>query len=202
MSDVDFGRLAPDTRRKLERRLADAAQAFGAERFTDTLEILKSVERIAPGVVEVLELRGLSYYRLGRWREAVKDLEQFASVTDSVEQHPVLADSHRALGHFERVEQLWEELGFESPHPELLEEGRIVRAGALADQGRLKDALAVLERAPKPQGAPAVYHLRRWYVMGDLYERAGDRQRASGAFRAIVDVEPGFGDAAERAADV
>ncbi len=202
VSSVDFGRVAPDTRRKLERRLADAAQSFGAERFTDALEILRSIERIAPGVVEVIELRGLCYYRLGRWREAAKELEQFVQLTDSVEQHPVLADTHRALGHYERVEQLWEDLGFESPHPELLEEGRIVRAGALADQGNLKKAISVLEQAPKPQGTPGVHHLRRWYVLGDLYERAGDRQRAASAFGAIIAVEPGFGDAAERAADV
>ena len=34
---------------------------------------------------------------MGRWKQAVKELEAFRELTDSTEQHPVLADCYRAL---------------------------------------------------------------------------------------------------------
>ena len=191
--------VAPATATKLQRRLAEAATAFEAERFGDAERLLDSIERLAPGVPEVYELRGLTHYRMQRWGKAIKDLERFNELTDSSEQHPVLADCNRALQRWSRAEELWHELGQASPAPDLIEEGRIVQAGVLADRGRLQDAIRFMERAPKVKGKPAIHHLRRWYVMGDLYERAGDNSRARRLFSDIARAEPDFGDAAERA---
>ena len=146
------------------------------------------------------ELAGLTQYRLGRWRKALTELERFAELTGSVEQHPVMADCSRALKRWNRAEELWHELGEASPGPELIEEGRIVQAGALADRGRLDDAIRFMERAPKVKGKPGLHHLRRWYMLADLYERAGDPARARRLFGDIVRADSGFGDAAERAA--
>ena len=47
---------------------------------------------------------------------------------------------------YDHVEQLWRELREGSPAPDLMAEGRIVAAGALADQGDLKGALKPMER--------------------------------------------------------
>lgn len=199
---VGFGNVAPDTRRKLQGRLASAAEDFQRERFTEAKQKLASIEKLAPDVAEVLELRGLCKYRLGDWKGAVADLERFRLLTGSVEQHPVLADARRALGHHAMVEELWAELGEYSPEPALLEEGRIVAAGSLADQGRLQDAIRMLEKAPKPGRRPSVHHLRRWYALADLYERAGDVVTARRRFAAVVEQDPSFGDAAERAANL
>ncbi|MGH1506535.1 MAG: hypothetical protein ACRBI6_23515, partial [Acidimicrobiales bacterium] len=118
LSEVEFGAVAPDTARKLAGRLAEAAEAFEAERFADAVKLLGSIERLAPSVAEVLELRGLANYRLGKWRPAIKDLEAFETLVGTVEQHPVLADCHRALGHHGSVEDLWLELGEASPAAE------------------------------------------------------------------------------------
>lgn len=200
---AEFGRRVPaSTATKLERRLAEAAEAYLAERFADARRLLRSIDQLAPGVPEVHELLGLAAYREGRWREAVTHLERFGALSggDTVEQHPVLADSYRALRDHRRVEELWRELGEASPSAELLEEGRIVLAGSLTDQGRVADAIRVLDRAPDPRGRPQLHHLRRWYVLADLYERFGELPRARRTFDRVLAVEPQFADAAQRRA--
>ena len=199
---IDFAGVPSATATKLQRRLGEAARAFEAERFTEAEKLLASIDRLAPGVAEVHELMGLTQYRLGHWVRALRELERFAELTGSVEQHPVLADCCRALKRWSRAEELWHELGEASPAPELIEEGRIVQAGTLADRGRVDDAIRFMERAPRVKGRPGVHHLRRWYMLADLYERAGDNARARRLFADIVRADPDFGDAAERAASI
>lgn len=197
---VDFSGVPPATATKLRRRLAESAAAFEAERFGEAERLLASIDRLAPGIAEVHEMKGLVYYRLGRWARAITELERFSAVTGSVEQHPVWADCCRALGRWTEAEELWHELGDASPSPELVEEGRIVQAGGLADRGRINDAIRLLEKAPRPNRAPAIHHLRRWYVLADLYERSGDVARARRLFGELLASEPQFADVAERLA--
>lgn len=191
--------MGNDTKAKLQRRLIEAAGAFEAERYAEAHKLLSSIESLAPGVPEVLELRGLASYRLGKWKQATNDLTAFETATDSVEQHHVLADCARALGRWREVERYWNELGAASPGAELVEEGRIVYAGALADQGKLRDGIRVLEKAPRAPKKPKLHHLRRWYALADLYERAGDLPKARRLFAEINTLDPTFGDAGERA---
>ncbi len=199
VSSVEFSGVANDTAKKLERRLIEAASAFEAERFGDAHKLLSSIESLAPGVPEVLELRGLSSYRLGKWKNAINDLTAFETRTGSVEQHHVLCDCARAMGHWNEVERYWRELGDASPNAELVEEGRIVYAGALADQGKLREGIRILEKAPRAPKKPKVQHLRRWYALADLYERAGELPKARRLFAEVNTLEPAFGDAGERA---
>lgn len=198
VSDVSFTGVAKETETKVRRRLMEAANAFERDRFGDAQRMLLSIEKLAPGAPEVAELLGLSYYRQGKWREAIRELERFEELTGSVEQYPVLADCYRAKREWSRVDELWNELGAASPSPELVEEGRIVAAGSLADQGKLKDAIRLLEKAPKAPRKPKIHHLRRWYALADLYERAGDIKRAKRLFTDIEAFERGFGDVAQR----
>jgi tetratricopeptide (TPR) repeat protein len=200
VSHVGFDGVAASTGQKMQHRLAEAAVAFQNERFTEAERLLSSIERLAPGVAEVHELQGLTQYRLGRWDRALAELQAFTEQTGSVEQHPVMADCCRALGRWVAAEELWTELGAVSPSLALVEEGRIVHAGGLADRGRIAEAIRLLERAPKPPHGPGVHHLRRWYALADLYERSGDLARARRVFGQIIDVDDQFGDVAERLA--
>ncbi len=198
VSGVKFPGVAASTATKLANRLEDAAVAFEKERFKDADSLLRSIQQLAPSIPEVHELRGLVHYRMGRWDKAIKELEQFAHMTGSVDQHPVWADCYRARKRWDEVDDLWYALGQASPSPELIEEGRIVYAGSLADQQRLDEAIRVLEKAPNPRRNPKIHHLRRWYVLADLYERSGDLPRSRRLFARIVENEPDFGDAFER----
>lgn len=175
-----------------------ATTAYERERYGDALRILRPLAEEYPDLPAVRELTGLAAYRDRRWADAVKHLTRFVEVTASVEQHPVLADAHRALGHHAEVERLWEELAAESPSAELVAEGRIVMAGSLADRALVTDAIALIQRAPLRTKRPKPHHLRLWYVLADLYERAGDTPRARERFGAIAAADPAFADVVGR----
>jgi tetratricopeptide (TPR) repeat protein len=186
---------------KVEQALVDAARAFERDRFQEAWRLLRPLTEEAPEVGTVRELAGLTLYRLGRWTQAAAHLEAFVRLTASVEQHPVLADTYRALGKHRKVEALWDELRQASPGADLVSEGRIVMAGSLADRGELRKAIALLERGPlSPRRPPEPHHLRLWYALADLYERVGDTPRARELFQRVADVDPELADTAERLA--
>jgi tetratricopeptide (TPR) repeat protein len=152
----------------------------------------------APAAPAVQELYGLTLYRLGRWADALRHLDAAHSLTGSYDQHPVMADCARALGRFKRVQNLWDELRQASPGAELTTEGRIVMAGAMADRGDVGGAIRLLESTRVNQRRAQPHHLRHWYALADLYERAGDIPRARELFRRVAAVEPDAFDVPDR----
>ncbi len=183
---------------KEERRLADAARLFEAERYGEAARILKGLCDVAPTMASARELYGLVLYRQGRWRAAANQLEAFRALTGSTEQNPVLADCYRALKRFKAVDELWDELRSASPSAELVTEGRIVAAGALADRGDLPGAIKMLGRDWRLPRRAMEHHLRRAYALADLSERAGDVPRARELYSRIAAADPDFADVAER----
>lgn len=184
---------------RLLDRIGLAADAFAGERYEEARRILAPIVSEAPDFLESRELYGLSLYRLGRWKQAATQLEAFVELSGgSTEQHPVLADCHRALKHYGMVEKLWNELKDASPSSELMTEGRIVAAGALADQDRLADAIRLLDRGFRFPKRPAAHHLSRAYALADLYERAGDLPQARMLFARVASFDDGTFDARER----
>src|SRR5207248_3845808 len=194
----ELARLAGRGARRAETELARAADAFTAGRERDAARLLRPLRDAYPDASAVRELLGLCQYRLGQYQAATKELEAFVELTNSVEQHPVLMDCARALGKHRRVEELWEELATASPSGALVTEGRIVLAGARADQGRLTEAIATLDRRSPQQHRVQEHHVRVWYALGDLYERAGDLPKARDLFQRIRRHDAGFADVAER----
>jgi tetratricopeptide (TPR) repeat protein len=183
---------------RFEARLKEAGKAFRRERFEEARAVLRPLAEQAPTAESVRELLGLTYYRLGRWKPAVVELEAFRTLSGSTEQHPVLADCYRALGRHAKVAELWEELRAASPGAALVAEGRIVYAGSLADQGRLDEAIAVLSASKPPAKHPRPHHLRVTYALADLHERAGDVPKARQLFTIVAAADPDLGDVAAR----
>jgi tetratricopeptide (TPR) repeat protein len=183
---------------RLQEALIRGARALDRGYEQEALRILRPWREAHPDSAELRELLGLTYYRLGRWALAQKELDAFVGLTNSTEQHPVLMDVARALGRYKRVEQLWQELRAASPGAEVVTEGRIVYAGTLGDQGKLDEAIRVLERAPVNSKRILPHHLRLWYALADLHERAGDIPAARALFRKISAQDPSFVDVAER----
>lgn len=182
----------------LQDQLGQAAREYADERYTDARRRLRRVLEQVPDLPEARELMGLCQYRLGRWKDAVRELGRFAELTGSTEQHPVLADCYRALGRHARVAELWAELSEDSPSAELVTEGRIVAAGSLADQGDLAGAIRLLAKGFRFPKAPREYHLRRAYALADLYERAGDVPQARSLFGSLVSADPDYLDVVSR----
>lgn len=186
----------------LQKKLDEASRAYSRDRYGDALKILRPLARDAPGVAEVRELTGLSYYRMGRWKDAMRELKAFNTLTGSTEQHPVLADCARALGRYGQVQGYWDALREASPSADLVAEGRIVMAGSLADQGRLDDAVRLMEAGRRKVSKPKERHLRMAYVLADLHERAGDLPAARSGFNWIKLHAPDFGDVDDRLASL
>lgn len=191
--------------RDLSERMAHAVRAYERDRYLEAIRITRSLAERVPESAAVRELHGLVCYRLGRWREAAKHLEAArARAGEDTSQLPVLMDCQRALGRHKKVEELWEELRSASPTADVLAEGRLVLAAHRADQGRLDSAIEVLVSAGAARNLrhPAERHLRQWYVLADLYERAGDLGRARELFERVAVVDPDLADAAERLAEL
>jgi tetratricopeptide (TPR) repeat protein len=186
--------------RRLQQRLSDAAAAYEHDRYGDAARILRALVAVAPDSPSVRELYGLTLYRQGRWGAAIRQLDAHHRLTGSYDQHPVLADCHRALGHTRAVDEIWEELRGASPSADVVAEGRLVVAGARADRGDIRAALALLRRAEQDVRHPRPHHIRQWYALADLYERSGDLPRARELFRRVLRHDAELSDAADRLA--
>lgn len=183
---------------RLVQRLADAQEALERDRLDEARRLVTPIVREAPGVAGVHELAGLVHYRLGRWKQAARELEVARGQRESVELLPVLADCYRGLQRWDDVDRVWESIKRASPSHDVMAEGRIVAAGSLADRGRMSDAISLLAAASTPPKRVRDHHLRQWYALADLYDRAGDTMSAIRWFRAIAAEVPEFVDVADR----
>ncbi len=175
---------------KLAHRMADASYAYEKERYQEARRILRSLVEEVPESAAVRELYGLVLYRSGQWAGAATQLEAFREMSGSYDQHPVLADCYRALHRYDDADEVWSDLREASPSGDLVAEGRIVAAGSKADQGDLAGAILMLEKASRKVAKPQERHLRQWYALADLYERAGDVPRARDLFNRVASVDP------------
>lgn len=157
-----------------------------------------------PGASAVRELLGLSLYRLGRYRDAAQELRAFVEIAGSVEHHPILMDCQRAQKHYRSVDKLWNELRERGAAGEVMTEGRIVAAGALADQGNLAEAIRLLDRGPIETKSDRVleHHVRLWYALADLEERSGNVPRARALFRKVREYDSEYVDVTDRLASL
>jgi len=194
--------VGPARSRRLAARLQAAAESYARDRYPDAFRLTRQLVDEAPDVAAVQELHGLVCYRLGRWRQAVRHLEAARRAGGDTDQLPVLMDCHRAQGHHRRVAELWDELRASGAGADVVVEGRLVLAADLADQGRLSAAIGELVRAgaARELRRPADRHVRQWYLLADLCERAGDVGQARRLFARVVAVDDSVADAAERLA--
>lgn len=183
----------------ISKRMTAAVVAYDRDHYAEARQILDPLAKEVPDSPTVRELYGLVLYRLGRWRKAAKELEAFHRLSGSFDQHPAIADCERVLGNHRAAEERLEQLRRASPGADLLAEGRLVLAGSYADRGKLDDAIALLERHARPLRHPTLRHLRTWYALADLYERAGELPKARQLFSRVASYDPDLGSAQQRA---
>jgi tetratricopeptide (TPR) repeat protein len=183
---------------RLAQRLAEAEQALQRDRLDEARRLIAPLLRDVPGVAAVHEVAGLVNYRLGRWRDAVKELEAAQLLNPRADLLPVLADSYRALKRWSDVDRIWATVREISPAQEVIAEARIVAAGAHADRDDFAGALRTMARVPVRPKRVRPYHLRQWYVLGDLHDRAGDALEAARWFERVAGVDPDFVDVRAR----
>ncbi|MEM8621868.1 MAG: hypothetical protein AAGF73_19370 [Actinomycetota bacterium] len=179
---------------RIAERLEQAANALDRERHQEARRVAAGVIKEAPDIAAAQQILGLANYRLGYWKPAATALERANELHADPTTLPVLADCYRALRRWSAVDRTWLELRSASPAHEVLAEGRIVAAGALADRGDLRGALATMEPATKRPKAVRDHHLRQWYVLGDLSDRVGDPIAARRWFAEVAGHDPAFAD--------
>jgi tetratricopeptide (TPR) repeat protein len=179
-------------------QLVRAADALSADREKDALRLLRPLRSALPQSAAVRELLGVALYRSGRYDQAAEELEAYVAFCGAVDQHPALMDCYRAMKDYDRVKALWDELGQTASAPDVVAEGRIVYAGSLADRGRVREAIGLLDRRAAEVKNVKEFHLRLWYALADLEERAGNLPRARTLFERISRNDPSFADVMER----
>jgi tetratricopeptide (TPR) repeat protein len=183
---------------RLMDRLTAANLALDRERFDEARRLVAPLLRELPSVAAVHETSGLVNYRLGRWKQAAKSLEVAQGLRESMDLLPVLADCYRALRQWSDVDRVWRKVKAASPSQEVMTEARIVVAGSLADRGEIRSAISLLTPQGRPPKRLRDHHLRQWYALGDLCDRAGDTIAAHRWFSVIAQQAPDFVDVRDR----
>jgi tetratricopeptide (TPR) repeat protein len=155
-------------------------------------------------VAAVRELTGLAAYRAERWSMAKIHLRAYFVISEDPEHLPLVMDADRANHRYRAVDKTFEELLAHEPSAEVLAEGRIVMASTWADQRRYDEAIELLTKAgaAKQLRNPSYRHVRLWYALADVYDRAGDTTAAREMFSRIVIAEPEAYDAVDRLAEL
>jgi len=187
-------------REKMVITLTRAAEAYDRKRYEEALRLGRIVSDAVPGVAPVRELTGLASYRADRWNMAKIHLRAHFTITGDPEHLPLVMDCDRANRRYRAVEKTFGELEASEPTAEVLAEGRIVMAASLADQRMFTEAIELLTRAgaTKQLRNPAYRHVRMWYALADVFDRAGDTTSARELFARVVIAEPDAYDARAR----
>jgi tetratricopeptide (TPR) repeat protein len=191
-------------REKMVMTLTRAAEAYDRHRYEEALRLGRVVADAVPGVAPVRELTGLAAYRAERWAMAKVHLRAHFAITGDPEHLPLVMDTERAGHRYRAVEKTFHELAESEPTAEVLAEARIVLAATWADQRRYDEAVELLTKAgaAKALRNPSYRHVRLWYALADVYDRAGDTAAARELFARVVAAEPDAYDAAQRLAEL
>jgi tetratricopeptide (TPR) repeat protein len=191
-------------REKMVNTLTRAAEAYDRKRYEEALRLGRIVADATPGVAAVRELTGLAAYRAERWSMAKIHLRAYFVISENPEHLPLVMDADRANRRYRAVDKTFEELLDHEPSAEVLAEGRIVMASTWADQQRYDEAIELLTKAgaAKQLRNPSYRHVRLWYALADVYDRAGDTTAAREMFSRIVIAEPEAYDAVDRLAEL
>jgi tetratricopeptide (TPR) repeat protein len=183
----------------LVKVFAEAMSAYADGDLDRAVRLGEQAKQLALRSTNVREFLGLAYYSAERWKEAARELAAFRRMSGSTAQNHVIADCYRAQGKPEKALEYCDDMDITVPE-EVHYEGQIVAAGALADMGRLEDAVGRLLRLDLTPNEVSEHHLRVWYVLADLLERLGRFTQAKRWFQAVIDNDAELTDAEERLA--
>jgi tetratricopeptide (TPR) repeat protein len=171
-----------DRREPALSHLAKALDHFADERYGAALPHLREAKTLAPRSSTVRELFGLAAYRTGKWEEALRELRTFRRITGDVIHMPVEMDCLRAMGKKSDVVKTWERIQDLEPSPTVSHEAKVVFASFLLDEGRARDAWAVI----KPG------EVRSWYVAARVALAADDKDAARRLLAALDEQDVDF----------
>ncbi len=180
-----------DRREPALNQLAKAMDHFADERYGAALPYLREAKTLAPRSSTVRELFGLAAYRTGKWEEALRELRTFRRITGDVIHMPVEMDCLRAMGKKADVVKTWDRIQDLEPSPTVSFEAKVVYASFLLDEGRARDAWAVIKPG-RLVASPAPGEVRSWYVAARVALAADDKDAARRLLAALDEQEVDF----------
>ena len=180
-----------DRREPALRHLSRGLAAYADERYPAALPDLRSAKGLAPRSATIRELMALAAYRTEQWEEALRELRTFRRMTGDLSHMAVEMDCLRALGRPSEVTKTWERLQDLETSPSASHEARVVYASFLLDQGRPRDAWAIIKPG-RLIASPSPSELRRWYVAAKVALAAGDTLAARKLVAALDRQDPDF----------
>lgn len=171
--------------------LAKGMQQFADERYRAAIPELRKAKELSPRAATVRELLGLAAYRSEQWEEGLRELRTFRRITGDLTHTPVELDCLRALGRHDGLATTWKMIQDSDLRPETHHEARVVYASYLLDEGRPRDAWAVI-RPGRLVSSPTPAELRRWFVAARVAVAAGDSDAARKLLDAVASHDVDF----------
>ncbi|MDH3190459.1 MAG: hypothetical protein OEM39_07460, partial [Acidimicrobiia bacterium] len=134
-----------DRREPAIKELSAAVDHYADERFAAALPHLRKAKTLSPRSSTIRELLGLAAYRTDNWDEALRELRTFRRLTGDLIHMPVEMDCLRALDKKLDVTKTWERIREHDISATIDHEARVVYASFLLDEGRPRDAWAVIK---------------------------------------------------------
>jgi len=171
--------------------LGAASEALGESNYQSAVKHGLRAKSLAPQSATIRETIGLAAYRLGDWSTALSELRAYRRMAGETTHLPIEMDVLRAQGRTRDVEKAWQELQKRGGHGLVMNEGRIVYASFLLDEGRQDEAWTVIE-PPRIEQRPNDGHLRLYYVAARTAAARGDKETARKLSDEIIIHDPSF----------
>lgn len=179
-------------------RVAPALEALGAAsealadgRYQAAVKHGQRAKALSPQDATIRETIGVAAYRMGDWNTALAELRAYRRMQGDTTHLPVEMDVLRALGRPKDVEAAWAELRRRGGHGLVMNEGTVVYASFLLDDGRPEEAWTVVDPG-RIEREPNEAHLRRYFVAARVAVALGDDATARRLADAIVTNDPSF----------
>jgi len=171
--------------------LGAASEALADGKYQTAVKHAKRAKTLSPQDPTIRETLGIAAYRLGDWKTALAELRAYRRIAGETTHVPIEMDVLRAQGRAGDVESAWKELNKRGGHGLVMNEGKVVYASFLLDEGRVADAWKIVNPG-RLEKDPNEAHLRLYYVAARTACAMGDKKTARQLSDAIVVADPSF----------
>jgi len=171
--------------------LGAASEALADGKYQAAIRQGNRAKALSPSDATIRETIGIAAYRLGDWKTALAELRAYRRIAGETTHLPVEMDVLRAQGRSRDVEAAWQELQKRRGHGLVMNEGKIVYASFLLDEGHAEEAWKIVNPGRLEQN-PNEGHLRLYYVAARVAAALGDKDKARSLSDAIVLSDPSF----------